>query len=154
MDKGIRPACNAKFAELLPKRAELGNTEFRRAVMNYLIEEFGITLASASTHYNHSFIQCKAANPEAVVGLGRPEDKKGGRKAKVKTEATVATVANPLLANNTMLLLTYSPAAVVTLYTVKKKANDAVVAENLTQEDAEALVQKAKVAKKAALYIA
>jgi hypothetical protein len=95
MDKGIRPECNRKFRELLPTRenTRAGNTAFRKTVMAHIMTEFGITLASAATHYNHAFIDAReAAKTDAtlatqLVGLGRPEDKKGGRKPKAKPEA-------------------------------------------------------------------
>jgi hypothetical protein len=141
MDKGIRPACNAKFLELLPQREALGNTEFRRAVMNSIREDFGITEASAATHYNHSFKEVKRLNPELVEGLGRPEGKKGGRKKKAAVE--VAPVAaeelDPMPEQQTV-------------FNVCKKSDGSVVAENLTLEDARELCNKAKQAKKAALY--
>ena len=142
MDKGIRPACNAKFAELLPQRAELGNTAFRKAVMDSIMENFGCSLASAATHYNHSFKVVKAANPELVEGLGRPEDKKGGRKKKVEIVAASEVVASDLDPLPEEQLL----------FTVKKKSDSTVVAEGLTLEDARELCNKAKIAKKAALY--
>lgn len=90
MDKGIRPECNRKFAELLPTRVNSreGNTAFRKAVIAHVMEAFGATLASAATHYNHSFISAREeakTNEELallLLGLGRPEDKKGGRKKK------------------------------------------------------------------------
>ena len=55
-----------------------------------MIESFGCTLAAAATHYNHAFIEARKASElegnealkELLVGLGRPEDKKGGRKKK------------------------------------------------------------------------
>lgn len=97
MTKGIREFTNQTFARTLPQLGELGNTEFRREVMAQTILAFGISEASAATHYNHALKQARAANPEAVAGLGRPEDKKGGRKAvhtvdviKVKTGEVVA----------------------------------------------------------------
>jgi hypothetical protein len=97
MTQGIRAACDAKFAELLPNRAEMGNTAFRKAVMDSFVTAFAITVASAATHYNHSLKMQKAADPKSVADLGRPEDKKGGRKAihtvtviKVKTGEVVA----------------------------------------------------------------
>lgn len=140
MDKGIRPACNAKFLELLPQRATLGNTEFRRAVMNSIREDFGITEASAATHYNHSFKTVKASNPELVEGLGRPEGKKGGRKKKVvQASEEVVVDLDPMPEEQTA-------------FTVKKKSDGSVVAENLSLEDARELCNKAKQAKKAALY--
>jgi hypothetical protein len=113
MDKGIRPACNAKFLELLPQRATLGNTEFRRAVMNSIMEDFGC----------------------------RPEEKNnGGRKKKEEQSSDV--VVNDLDPMPEEQLL----------FTVKKKGDGSVVAEGLTLEDARELCNKAKIAKKAALY--
>ncbi len=134
MDKGIRPACNAKFAELLPQRNEIGNTAFRKAVMAYICEEYSISVASAATHYNHSFKAMKVSNPELVEGLGRAEDKKGGRKPKV-----AAVVGAP-------------EEAVQTEFTVKKKSDSSIVAEGLTFEAARELVNKAAAQKKAKLY--
>jgi hypothetical protein len=114
MDKGIRPAMNAKFLELLPKRAsgELTNTKFRAEVMGFGQKEYGISVASAATHYNHAFKEARkaaAAGDETLQkqleGLGRPEDKKGGRKKKAAAPATpnAATTiqANPAAASGT-----------------------------------------------------
>lgn len=148
MDKGIRPACNAKFRELLPQRAEIGNTAFRKAVMAFIMEEYGITLASAATHYNHSFQQVKLANPELVEGLGRPEDKKGGRKKKIaavlavdaeEAEAPPVDELDPMPEEQTV-------------FSVLRKSDNVVIAEGLTFEAARDRVEKAKAAKKSALY--
>jgi hypothetical protein len=96
MDRGIRPYVNAKFVELLPQRTTVGNTVFRKTVIAETMEAFDCSLASAATHYNHAFKLVKASNPELVVGLGRPEDKKGGRKKKVVAEvAAPAAPATP-----------------------------------------------------------
>jgi hypothetical protein len=147
MDKGIRPFCNAKFLELLPQRAELGNTAFRKAVMDSLQENFSCSIASAATHYNHSFKKVKAANPELVEGLGRPEDKKGGRKRKAAVEAAPVEPAP-------VLLLGYTPAPVAPqLFTVVKSKDKAVVAEGLTKEQADALIERAATQKKAKLEV-
>ena len=172
MDKGIRPACNAKFAELLPTRAEVGNTAFRKNVMFYVMEEFGITLASAATHYNHAFQAVKTANPELVAGLGRADDKKGGRKPKAvvvaeaialllgtpkgaATEGTApeaATLLSEGIKENTSThTITVNPDVT---FTVRKKSDGTVIAMGLTQEAADTLIAKAKAAKKAALEIA
>ncbi len=96
-DKGIRLEAKRKFAELLPTRVNTrdGNRNFRAGVNTHLMESFDCTLAAAATHYNHAFIEARkaAAEPgnEALLalleGLGRPEDKKGGRKPKAKPEA-------------------------------------------------------------------
>ena len=74
MDKGIRPAANAKFLELIPTRVKTreGNTAFRKTVIAYIMEEFGATLASAATHYNHAFINARtlaATNAELAGHL-------------------------------------------------------------------------------------
>lgn len=145
MDKGIRPAARTKFVELneMRRRGEYGtdnkaNTKFRKEVMCYLMEEFGITLASAATHYNEAFKFVKELNAELVSGLGRPEDKKGGRKPKVATAETTEVVD--------------AESIVQTVFTVKKKSDGTVIAEGLSFEDAKALVEKAAAAKKAKLY--
>lgn len=126
-DKGIRAYTDRKFVELLPTRAAIGNTAFRKNVMFDIMEAFGITLGSAATHYNHAFIECKNVTPELVEGLGRPDDKKGGRKPK-----GTALTAKELL-NET--------AAEQTEFTVCKKKDGAVIAAGLTFEDAQKMVQ-------------
>lgn len=156
-DKGIRLGAIAKFAELLPQRAVLGNARFRAEVRFFLIENYGITGNAASTHYNHAFQEAKKvpAMTELLIGLGRPEGKNnGGRKKKV------VAVAGPVL------LLGYTaPAAEAvddandagetgeaqTVFTVKRKKDGVVVAE-LSFDAATAMVAKAKAAKKSALY--
>lgn len=164
MDKGIRPACNAKFLELLPTRADIGNTAFRKNVMFYVMEEFGCTNPAAATHYNHAFQECKKATPELVIGLGRPEGKNnGGRKKKavVVAEAVAlllgytpeaATLLSEGIKENTSTqTVTVNPAVT---FTVRKKSDGTVIAMGLSQEAADTLVAKAKAAKKAALEIA
>ena len=97
MTKGIRAFVNDTFNTTLPQLTELGNVAFRAEVMNQAIMAFGISVASAATHYNHALKLAKENSPEAVKGLGRSEDKKGGRKPtlvsviKVKDGAVVAT---------------------------------------------------------------
>ena len=90
MDKGIRPHVNAKFVELLAQREQLGNKLFRKSVIADAMEQFGITLASAATHYNHAFKEARKTHAHLLTGLGRPEDKKGGRKPKAKPVETPA----------------------------------------------------------------
>lgn len=51
---------------------------FRKTVINQMMDELGVSLASASTHYNN----CKKANP--VEGLGRATASKGVRKTSAK----------------------------------------------------------------------
>jgi hypothetical protein len=96
-DKGIRLEAKREFARLLPTRVNTrdGNRNFRAAVNTHLMESFGCTLAAAATHYNHAFIEARKAAAEPgnealqalLEGLGRPEDKKGGRKPKAKAAA-------------------------------------------------------------------
>jgi len=83
MTKGIREYTNARFAAALPKliSGELTGTAFRKKVMDQTIKMHGISVASAATHYNHALKEQRIADPKSVEGLGRPEDKKGGRPA-------------------------------------------------------------------------
>lgn len=97
MTQGIRTFTNQVFKDTLPQLAELGATGFRREVMDQTVIAFGISIASAATHYNHALKLAKEESPDAVATLGRPEDKKGGRKPihtvdviKVKTGEVVA----------------------------------------------------------------
>jgi hypothetical protein len=190
MDKGIRPFVNAKFAALLPTRVNTreGNTLFRKTVMHSAMEEFGITLASAATHYNHAFIEArKAAETDPALatllqGLGRPEDKKGGRKPKQQAApvtpsiipvptttllqqflapaAPAATLISQGIRENTAThTITVNPVEFIDAqfqeqaqYKVCKKADGSVVAEGLSFDDAKALVEAAAKAKKAKLY--
>jgi hypothetical protein len=186
MDKGIRPACNAKFLAELPSRVNTreGNVAFRKNVMGAVMEDFGITLASAATHYNHAFINAKeVAKTDAVIegllqGLGRPEDKKGGRKPKAKPEAAVAPVGSGseyalgipasdngdemtgtllsegIVENTSTQTVTINPEApAVVLHDVRKKSDGSVIATGLTLEAANELIAKAKQAKKASLEL-
>lgn len=113
IDKGIRSYCNHKFMEVLPTRTNTrqGNTVFRKTVMSDCMEQFSISLASASTHYNHSFIEAQKAvtagtlDAKLLEGLGRAPDKKGGRKPKSKVVETVTDGA-------AILLLGYTPTPV------------------------------------------
>ncbi len=141
MDKGIRVGVNAKFNEMLPQLAALGGKMFRRAILDWTVENYGVTMASASTHYNHSFQACKAADATLVAGLGRAEGKNnGGRKRKV--ELTAAEVEGTAAVE--------TPEQ--TEFTVKKKSDGSVIAAGLSFADATALVAKAAAAKKAKLY--
>lgn len=79
MTKGIREYTIARFAKYLPQLTELGTAGFRKKVMDGAIEKFEISVASAATHYNHALKAQRAADPQSVENLGRPEDKKGGR---------------------------------------------------------------------------
>ncbi len=130
MDKGIRAYARTFFAaqNALRVKGEVysgpkANTAFRKAVMAKLMEEFGVTLASAATHYNEALIETRKKTPEAVLGLGRPDDKKGGRKKKEDAApAADAAALNTSDAPDSLVL----PA---TLQLDAPAANDAPAAE-------------------------
>lgn len=183
MDKGIRPYCNAKFVELnnLRNRGELTNTQFRKNVIADVMQQFGITLASAATHYNHAFKTVKALNSELVSGLGRAEDKKGGRKPKAKAVAVTpdsTTVGDVLQSNllgngDEMTGMAETPVTATLLsegikentsthtvtvnppatFSVRKVSDGTVVCSDLSLEAANALIEKAARAKKAKLEL-
>ena len=148
-DKGIRPYCNRKFVELNEQRRRglIGNTAFRKSVMCDIMEQFGITLASAATHYNHAFKLVKDLNNELVDGLGRAEDKKGGRKPKVKVEVVATAEVEVVVADELV-----PEGNEQQEFRVCKKADDSIVAEALSFEDARAMVQRNAAQKKAKLY--
>jgi hypothetical protein len=81
MTQGIRAFTNALFAKSLPsfQTGEMTGTDLRRKVMEGTIAKFDISVASAATHYNHALQMTRLAEPKSVEGLGRPDDKKGGR---------------------------------------------------------------------------
>lgn len=81
MTQGIRAYTNARFLKYLAvfQVGELSATEFRKKVMDGAVNKFGISVASAATHYNHALKMQRLADEKSVEGLGRPEDKKGGR---------------------------------------------------------------------------
>lgn len=176
IDKGIRPHVNAKFIELLAQREQLGNKLFRKSVIADAMEQFGITLASAATHYNHAFKEARKTHAHLLTGLGRPEDKKGGRKPKVKPVETPATetpaaetpAADAAPTQDTATKPEQTPAEeqtaaeriveqlappAETLFTVVRVKDGVEVATGLTQQQAEELIARAKTAKKAALKI-
>lgn len=180
MDKGIRPHVNAKFVELLAQREQLGNKLFRKSVIADAMEQFGITLASAATHYNHAFKEARKTHAHLLTGLGRPEDKKGGRKPKAKpvetpaaeTPATETPAADAAPTQDTATEPEQTPAEqpaaeqtpaerimeqlappAETLLTVVRVKDGVEVATGLTQAQADELIARAKTAKKAALKI-
>jgi hypothetical protein len=190
MDKGIRQGARHYFVEQneARRRGAYGNDNkanmrFRKAVRFFLIENYGVTEAAASTHYNDALQLVKDATPELVAGLGRPADKNnGGRKKK----DAVGTTRDALLAN--MLKATgKAPAAddsddlyqealaavagsipivdavdqapaqaevAEKTYTVTKASDGTVIAEGVSLDVAEKLVAKAVTAKKAKLVFA
>ena len=81
MSKGIREFTNAAFATHLPMIAEVGQTAFRKTVIESVMLQFGVSVASASTHYNFSKKMAMIEAPESVKELGRaPGKNNGGRK--------------------------------------------------------------------------
>ena len=184
MDKGIRPYALARFTEFNDKRlaGEFGevagdwykdraaNKAFRKTVLADIAEAFGISMDKvAPSHYNYALQTVKAATPEKVAGLCRPDDKKGGRK---KKEAAVEQPAGEQ-DENAVVNADATPPEGEALdtsafdeedaaeevqpqgqetFTVKKKSTGEVVAEGITFDAARELVSKARQAKKAALY--
>jgi hypothetical protein len=163
MDKGIRQECNRKFLELLPTRenTRIGNAKFRASVIGHVMEAFGATLAAAATHYNHAFIQAKAMLVDPKVddetkaklttqleGLGRPEDKKGGRKKKV-VEAAALELSDEEKAAALEI------AQQQTIFSVKEKNGGALIAEGLSLEEAKAMceAQNKRVGKKKLYWV-
>lgn len=110
MDKGIRQYARNEFVAQneLRRRGEApytgpkANAVFRKNMIYTLVEQFGISVASACTHYNDALHFVRDLNAELVSGLGRPPEKNnGGRKKKaVETPVTVA-----LSSEETALLL-------------------------------------------------
>jgi hypothetical protein len=147
MDKGIRPACNAKFVELNEQRRRglMGNTVFRKSVIAWVMEEFGTTLASAATHYNHAFKTVKELNSELVDGLGRAEDKKGGRKSKEWHAEQAKLAAKELCGPVQPEAEQLDPMPEEqTVFQVRSKKDDTVLREGLSFEEARALVQSGR----------
>lgn len=145
-DKGIRQFARRRFLELLPTRVNdrNGNIKFRATVNSELMENFGITLASAATHYNDAFKFAKAeaatklaAGDDTLTklleGLGRPPEKNnGGRKKKVvETQAAEVATVEPQEPQE--------PTA--TKFKVLKNKDQSLVAEFDTKEEAEAYIE-------------
>lgn len=201
MDKGIRPYALARFTECNNKRlaGEFGpvegdwykdraaNKAFRKTVLADIAEAFGINMDTvAPSHYNYALQAVKAATPEKVAGLCRPDDKKGGRKKKevVAAEAAAAEGETQAASDEDAVINADAtppegdapqedaaapadeevldttafdeeqpaPSAEQTEFTVKKKSTGEVVAEGISFEAAQELINKARAAKKAALY--
>lgn len=69
-----------RAAEIYQEHIALATSDprlFRKTVMDQIMSELGVSLASSATHYNNS----KKLNP--VEGLGRPTVSKGARKVTV-----------------------------------------------------------------------
>lgn len=165
MDKGIRTGVKGKFNEMLPQLAALGGKAFRRTILDWTVENFGCTMAAASTHYNFAKHEATKADATLVAGLGRaPEKNNGGRKKKEVAEfvGPVAPIEGTLISegvkeNTSTHTITTNPVdetPAVVLFTVKRAKDGAVVAEGLSQEAADALIAKAAAQKKAKLVIA
>jgi hypothetical protein len=183
MDKGIRPYALARFTEYNTRRLagdygpvsgdwyqdRTANKTFRKTVLSDIAEAFGIDMDRvAPSHYNYALQAVKAATPEAVLGLCRPDDKKGGRKRKVAEvagadwdeDAVINADATPP-EGETLDTSAFDdaaqeeevqPPAAQEVFTVKKRSTGEVVAEGITFDAARELVNRARAAKKAALY--
>ncbi len=138
----IRDAVLSKFAQMLATRSVTGNTVFRRTVMDYAMLEHGCTNAAAATHYNFCLQAYKADEALCVhvEGLGRSDDKKGGRRT--KDGKATATVYAKLFAN---IIAEEQEVAVVQevavqLYNVRSIKKGLIVAEGLTEAQAEEFI--------------
>jgi hypothetical protein len=151
MDKGIRPFAIRAFMQTLPHRAELGNTEFRRSVMSTMQEAFGLTVLQSATHYNHAFKEARRIAPDQVDGLGRAENKKGGRKRKQQQEELTPTQVEQAAEEAPQgPLYTVVQESVVTVVRAK---DGEVVKANITPAEAALLIERAAAQKKARLVV-
>lgn len=120
------------FTAKLPKRAELGNTEFRNTVLTTMQEEMNMTRASAAATYN---IVKKYAVAEGLCeDFGRtPAEPKPAKEPKAKKPKQAAKVET---------------------VNVARAKDGKFVAEGVTVAEAEELIAKATKQKKAKLVIA
>lgn len=72
--KGIRSFTNQTFFDNLQYRDQLGNTGFRKKVLEEVVNMFGIKTSAASTHYNYSLKLYRTTHPDMIAGLGREVD--------------------------------------------------------------------------------
>jgi hypothetical protein len=144
MGKGIREFANESFARNMPLIKGEGNAKFRRTVMEEIVLAYGISVASAATHYNHSLKMARIECPEGVKGLGRTPDKTGGRKAitmvdviKVKTGEVFAAGVSKGAA---VLLIATAKAQGKTALAIKEDAVAEPVVEAVTEPTVELIV--------------
>ena len=104
-----------EFGEINGKTICAGNKAFRKTITAYAEAEFGVSHASACTAYNFALQYCKTNHPELVVGLGRADDKKGGRPKKVVAvvEATEPTAGGEVVSTEQPEQSTEMPTEVV-----------------------------------------
>lgn len=150
-DNGVRLGVNRKFAELVPKLAELTSKGFRKTVLEWTVKEYGVSWPSACTHYNFAkttFTAASAENAKAVTGLGRAPDKNNGGRKKGSTVAKKDTA--PAQTGEKAPEEQLDPNAAV--WCVKRKKDGEIVANGLTEAAADKLIEAAKAAKKSALF--
>lgn len=182
MDKGIRSGVGHKFNELLPQWKAMGGklpgSNFRKAVVQWTVENYEISWSSACTAYNTALIDARKTSPALCEGLGRPEGKKGGRKKKVVAvqgpvlllgytpaaddgsellEAAMMAVAGSIPAVDAVDQVPNGSDAAVEVektYTVTRAKDGVVIVSGITLAAAEELVSKAAAQKKAKLVFA
>jgi hypothetical protein len=164
MDKGIRSGVLVKFNGMLPQLVALGGKAFRREILDWTTEQYGCTVAAASTHYNHAKLEAAKVVPQLLVGLGRAADKNNGGRKKGSAARPAVTdllgnmlrarpaVETPAVETPAAAVEEFVEAPVQTLYSVCKKSDGTVVASDLTLEVARGLVERAAAQKKAKLY--
>lgn len=171
-NKGIRPFANAMFIATAmvrePTDNRKANAAFRANINCAIMEQFGATLAAAATAYNNAFINARAlvaaGNEELgkrLVGLGRAEDKKGGRKSNAEKAVLAKGGHNEVPGLEALLaeldaivipeLLDPMPTA-QTMFRVLRKKDGSEVAAELDWDAAQAMIATAAKKKQAKLY--
>jgi hypothetical protein len=152
--KTVRAVAIEIFGAKLAERKEIGNRKFRRDILDYLMQNCGVTNAAATSHYNFAFQQYKndPVRVHLVEGLGREEHKKGGRPT--KDGRATATVYAKLFAQAEARYVTQAVSAEVAteqpvaetqevaieqvqLYNVLAVKKNEIVANDLTEADAD-----------------
>jgi hypothetical protein len=147
MDKGIRVGVNFEFNNKLADLPMLGGKAFRKYILEWAVENYGVTWSAACTHYNFAKHEAMKVDPTLSSRLGRaPEKNNGGRKKKSEFVGPM-----PLTVKEVIEFVD-AESVVQETFNVKKKSDGSVVAEGLSFEDARTLVSKAAAQKKAKLY--
>jgi hypothetical protein len=128
MTKGIREFAIARFNKLLPKVGDLGPTGFRRRVMDDIMKQFDVSVASAATAYNYVLQKQRSEDPDSVEGIGR-----GQQQTQARTPAKTGTKRASTPASD-----------VQDAVTLVKVRGGEVVAENISRQFAKQLMEAAR----------
>lgn len=135
LDKGIRVGSLNKFNEMLPQWRAMGGKAFRRYLLDWTVENYGVTMAASSSHYSHALNLARKNSPELVEGLGRPTP------TDALTDATLVPGG-----------FVDAESIVPTEFVIRVKRTGEIIADGVGFEAARALVNKAAAQKKAKLY--